>query len=66
VAGVTAAAAGAIAGAAVVIARRTIHDLVGCAIAASTVILLLRWKLPEPAVVAVSALAGWCTHAFLR
>lgn len=64
--GVTAAAAGAIAGAAVVIARRTIHDVVGCGIAAVSVLVLVRWRVPEPAVVAAGALAGWCAHLLLH
>jgi chromate transporter len=66
VSGVTAAAAGAIAGAAVVIARRTIYDFVGCGIAAASVLVLLRWKLSEPVVVALGALAGWCAHVLLH
>jgi chromate transporter len=56
--GVTAAAVGAIAGAVVVIARGAVRDLATAAIAAATFLLLLRWKLPEPAIIAVSALVG--------
>lgn len=66
VAGATAAAAGAIAGAVTVLGRRTIHDIAGSAIAAATVLLLLRWKLPEPGVVAAGALAGIVGHGLLH
>jgi chromate transporter len=56
--GVTAAAVGAIAGAVVVIARGAVRDLATAAIAMVTLLLLMKWKLPEPAIIAVSAIAG--------
>jgi chromate transporter len=56
--GVTAAAVGAIAGAVVVIARGAVRDLPTAVIALATFLLLLKWKLPEPAVIAASAVAG--------
>ena len=62
VAGVTAAATGGIAGAVVVLGRRSLHDLAGVALAAAAVVILLRWKLPEPAVIGAGALIGVATH----
>jgi chromate transporter len=56
--GVTAAAVGAIAGAVVVIARGAVRDFATAAIAAVTLLVLMKWKLPEPAVIAASAVAG--------
>ena len=60
VSGVTAAAVGAIAGAAFVLGRRAIVDLPTAAIAALSLLCLHRFKsLPEPALIAGAALAGW-------
>ncbi|MBZ5551261.1 MAG: chromate transporter [Acidobacteriia bacterium] len=56
--GVTAAAVGAIAGAVVVLARRSLHDLPTVAIGVGTLILLLRWKIPEPLIILAAALLG--------
>jgi chromate transporter len=58
--GATAAAAGAIAGAAIVISKHTIHDAgsVLIALIALGVLLQRRVKVPEPALVGVSAAAG--------
>jgi len=56
--GVTAAAVGAIAGAVVVIARGAVRDFATASIAVVTLLLLMKWKLPEPAIIAASALAG--------
>ena len=56
--GVTAAAVGAIAGAVVVIARRSVHDYATAAIALLSFLVLLRWKIPEPVVIAMAGLAG--------
>ncbi|MDD5544743.1 MAG: chromate efflux transporter [Acidobacteriia bacterium] len=56
--GVTAAAVGAIAGAVVVIARRTVHDWEGVAIAIISLFILVKWKIPEPLLIAAAALAG--------
>ena len=58
--GVTAAATGAIAGACVVLARRAIVDLPTALIAAITLILLIRWKIPEPWLIGAAGLAGLC------
>jgi chromate transporter len=56
--GVTAAATGAIAGAVVVLARRSIYDLPTAGIALASVAVLFRWKVPEPLVIACAAAAG--------
>lgn len=62
--GATAAAAGAIAGAAIVIGRQTIGGWLSLAIGLSALALLLqkRMKVPEPAVVALAALVGILLH----
>jgi chromate transporter len=63
VAGVTAAAAGAIAGAAVVLGRRAITDGTTLAIAAVTLlILMLTKKVPEPVIILVAAVLGLVTY----
>ena len=56
--GVTAAATGAIAGAVIVLARRSIYDLPTFAIAIVSLAVLFRWKLPEPIVIGCAAMAG--------
>lgn len=56
--GVTAAATGAIAGAVVVLARRSIYDLPTMGIALVSLAVLFRWKIPEPIVIACAAVAG--------
>ena len=56
--GVTAAAAGAIAGAVVVLARRSIYDLPTVVIAVVSLAVLFRWKVPEPVIIAVAAVAA--------
>jgi chromate transporter len=62
--GATAAAAGAIAGAAIVIARQTIGSWISIAIGLAALALLLQKRLPtpEPAVVALAAIAGILLH----
>jgi chromate transporter len=62
--GATAAAAGAIAGAAIVIARQTIGSWLSIAIGLAALALLLQKRLPtpEPAIVALAALAGILLH----
>jgi chromate transporter len=60
--GVTAAATGAIAGSVVVLARRSIYDWPTAVIAAVTLAVLFKWKVPEPAVIAVAAVAGLVLH----
>ena len=62
--GATAAAAGAIAGAAIVIGRQTIHGWLSATIGVVALALLLqkRVKIPEPALVLAAAAAGIALH----
>ncbi|TAN30102.1 MAG: chromate transporter [Castellaniella sp.] len=65
--GVTAAAVGAIVGAVIVIARRSIVDLPTLLLALAAVALLLRFKkLPEPIIVAGAALIGLAVYPLLH
>jgi len=56
--GVTAAATGAIAGAVIVLARRSIYDVATIAIAVVSLTLLLKWKISEPILIGCAAVAG--------
>ena len=58
VAGVTAAATGAIAGAAFVLGRRAIIDIPTGVIALLTLSVVWRWKVPEPLLIAAAGIAG--------
>jgi chromate transporter len=60
--GATAAAAGAIAGAVVVLTRQTVTDIPTAAIAVTSLGLLLWRKIPEPVFVALGGLAGILLH----
>jgi chromate transporter len=60
--GATASAAGAIAGAVIVLSRQTITDWPTVGIAAATLAVILRWKIKEPYVVAAGAIAGLALH----
>jgi chromate transporter len=60
--GATAAAAGAIGGAVIVLSRQTITDWPTIAIALVTLAVLLRWKIKEPYVVAAGAIVGIALH----
>jgi chromate transporter len=60
--GVTAAATGAIAGAVVVLARRSVYDLPTILICAVSLAVLFRWKVPEPVLIACAACAGLLLH----
>lgn len=62
--GVTAAAIGAIAGAVVVLAHRSIHDLPTLTIGLGAFLFLLIPRIPEPVVVAIAALAGFGIRTF--
>lgn len=65
--GVTAAAVGAITGAVIVLARRSIIDIPTLVLALATVVLLLKFrKLPEPVIVAGAALIGLLVYPLLR
>jgi chromate transporter len=56
--GVTAAATGAIAGAVIVLARRSIYDVPTLAIAIASLAVLFRWRIAEPVVIGCAAMAG--------
>lgn len=56
--GVTTAAVGAIAGAVIVLAKRQFADIPSIAIALITIIILLRFKVPEPLIIIVAAILG--------
>lgn len=65
--GVTAAAIGAIAGAVIVIARRTLVDVPTLMLAIAAVLLLLRFKkLSEPMIVAGAALIGLAVYPLVH
>ncbi len=54
----TAAATGAIAGAVVVLARRSIYDLPTALIGILSLAVLIKWKVSEPVIIAIAAIAG--------
>jgi chromate transporter len=56
--GVTAAATGAIAGAVVVLARRSVVDVPTVVICLVSLLVLFRWKIPEPVLIGAAAIAG--------
>ena len=60
--GVTAAATGAIAGAVVVLARRSVYDLPTTLICIVSLAVLFRWKIPDPILIACAAIAGLVLH----
>lgn len=60
--GVTAAATGAIAGSVVVLARRSIYDWPTLLIVLVTLVVLFKWKVPEPLLIAAAAVAGLILH----
>jgi chromate transporter len=56
--GVTAAAVGAIAGAVIVLGKRSIIDLPTVLIAGATILILTRFKVPEPLIILIAAATG--------
>ncbi len=56
--GATSAASGAIAGATVILGQGSIVDIPTAVIAAVSLLVLWRFKIPEPAIIAVAAIAG--------
>jgi chromate transporter len=56
--GVTAAATGAIAGAVVVLGKHSIQDYWTVGIALTTLLILMKWRIPEPLIIAVAGLLG--------
>ena len=61
--GVTAAATGAIAGAVVVLARRSVYDWPTILICAVSLAVLFRWRVPEPILIACAAVTGLLLRA---
>jgi len=57
--GVTAAAAGAIAGACFVLGERAVFDVPTAALAVGTLVLLWRFKVPEPVLIVGAGLTGF-------
>ena len=66
VAGVTAAAVGAIAGAVFVLGRNAIHDAPTGVIALLALLVLLRWKIPEPVIILAAGIAGLAFYGRYR
>jgi chromate transporter len=60
--GVTAAATGAIAGAVVVLARRSVYDIPTILVCAASFAVLFRWKIPEPILILAAGFAGLLLH----
>jgi chromate transporter len=60
--GVTAAATGAIAGATIVLSRRSVTDIPTILIAVTSLLLLFKWKIPEPLLISAAAIAGVLLH----
>src|SRR5215472_1777878 len=60
--GVTAAATGAIAGAVIVLARRSVYDLPTTLICIVSLAVLFRWKVPEPILIACAPVGGLIFH----
>jgi chromate transporter len=56
--GVTAAATGAIAGAVFVLGKHSIQDYWTAGIALTTFLILMKWKIPEPLIIAVAGVLG--------
>jgi len=56
--GVTAAATGAIAGAVIVLGKHSIRDYWTLGIALVTLLILMKWKIPEPIIILASGLLG--------
>ncbi len=64
--GATSAATGAIAGAVIVLARRAVFDLPTVAIALGSLLVLWRFKLPEPVLVLIAGTVGLLVWILLR
>jgi chromate transporter len=61
--GVTAAATGAIAGAVIVLARRSIYDVPTALIGLTSLAVLLKWKVPEPVIILAAGVIGLALRA---
>lgn len=64
--GLTAAATGAIVGSVIVLAQEAITDGTTALIAAASLVLITRGRVPDPVVIAGAALVGLALHAFIR
>ena len=64
VAGVTAAATGAIAGAVFVLGRRSVVDVPTILIALASFLVVTRTKFPEPILILIAGTLGWTLHHF--
>lgn len=65
--GVTAAASGAIAGAAIVLGRRAVHDVPTVLIALGTLWVIVKTKrIPEPLVIVAAGVLGWAVWTLAR
>lgn len=64
VSGVTAAATGAIAGAVIVLGRRSVFDIPTVLIALTAFLVVFRTKFPDPILIALAGLAGWLLRHF--
>jgi chromate transporter len=64
--GVTAAAIGAISGAVIVLGRRSIVDVPTALLALITLVVLWKWKVPEPVIVLVAAALGLVLYPWVR
>lgn len=62
--GATSAATGAIAGAVILLARRAIYDVPTAAVALISLVVLWRFKVPEPILVAAAGIVGLISFAF--
>ncbi len=60
--GATSAASGAIAGATVVLGQGSIIDIPTAVIGAASILMLWKFKIPEPAIIAVAAIVGVILH----
>jgi chromate transporter len=63
--GVTAAASGAIAGAVIILGKRSLIDIPTLVIACVTLLLLLKFKIPEPVLILATALIGVLIKLFI-
>lgn len=65
--GVTVAVVGVLVGTSYMVARSTLHDIFGIAVfAAAAVVLFLKVKVPEPALVGAGAACGFVVEVFAR
>jgi chromate transporter len=64
VSGVTAAATGAIAGAVIVLARRSLTDKFTVSIALISFLVLMKWKVPEPVLIFIAGALGLAMQGF--